>query len=237
VNVRMWVKTATTLVCSAIAGPLAAQQVVGHAPQASPFIDLEYKQELSLFGGHYNAGKDAVGVAPQDGPMVGLRYDLRLGGPASLTTRFAYVSSERTIIDPRRPAAIRVVEENASWPIYLAEVGISVNLTGQRSYRRFVPFLNGGAGVATDFKGGADVGAWSFGTPFAFSFGGGMKWVPTGNLQARLDLSDHLYQIKYPNSYYQTASDGTSVLRPNAAKSDWTNNFGFALGISYLFFR
>jgi hypothetical protein len=64
-----------------------------------------------------------------------------------------------------------------------------------------------------------------------------MKWVPTGNLQARLDLSDHLYQIKYPNSYYQTASDGTSVLRPNAAKSDWTNNFGFALGISYLFFR
>ena len=190
-----------------------------------------------MFGGYYNAGSDKAGVAPGNGPMLGARYDLRLGGPASLTTKFQYVSSSRTIIDPRRPEDKRVVEADASWPLYMMDAGISVNLTGQRSYRRIVPFLNGGIGVATDFKSGADVGAWRFGTPFAFNFGGGVKWVSSGNTQVRADFSDQLYQIKYPNSYYVPASDGSVVLTQRQSTSDWTNNLGVSFGVSYLFFR
>jgi hypothetical protein len=223
------------MACSTMATPLAAQ--VGHVPQRSPYTDLEYRQEATFFGGYYNAGEDRVGVAPGSGPMFGVRYDLRLGGPASLTSKFAYVRGERTVIDPRRPADDRVVENGAAWPVYMADVGISLNLTGQRSYRRIVPFINGAVGVASDLKGSADVGAWKFGTPFAFSLGGGIKWVPAGNLQARLDVFDQLYQIKYPNSYYVTASDGTSVLQTRDGKSDWTSNLGLTLGVSYLFFR
>ena len=231
-NVRTWMMAVG---CLALGAPLGAQ--IGHVPQQSPYIDLDYKQEATAFGGYYHAGSDKAGVAPGPGPMFGIRYDLRLGGPASLTTKVAYVASERTVIDPRRPEGFRVVEANASWPIYMADVGISINLTGQRSYRRIVPFLNGSLGVATDFKGGADVGAWKFGTPFAFSFGGGVKWVPAGNWQARFDLSDQFYQIKYPSSYFVTSSDGTSVLGPRDSKSDWTSNFGVTFGLSYLFFR
>lgn len=231
-NVRMLM---TTLACSAVASVLEAQ--VGHVPQRSPYIDLEYKQEASVFGGYYNAGTDLVGVAPGSGPMFGFRYDLRLGGPASLTSRFAYVSSKRTIIDPRRPAATRVVQADAAWPIYMADVGISINLTGQRSYRRIVPFVSGGFGIASDLKAQADVGAWKFGTPFALSMGGGVKWVPAGNLQIRADISDQLYQIKYPSSYFITASDGTSVLKVDNKKNDWTSNLGLSIGVSYLFFR
>jgi hypothetical protein len=223
------------MACSTMATPLAAQ--VGHVPQRSPYTDLEYRQEATFFGGYYNAGEDRVGVAPGSGPMFGVRYDLRLGGPASLTSKFAYVRGERTVIDPRRPADDRVVDNGAAWPVYMADVGISLNLTGQRSYRRVVPFVNGAVGVASDLKGSADVGAWKFGTPFAFSLGGGIKWVPAGNLQARLDVFDQLYQIKYPNSYYVTASDGTSVLQTRDGKSDWTSNLGLTLGVSYLFFR
>jgi hypothetical protein len=232
VNVRTLM---TVLACSATAAPLAAQ--IGHAPRRSPYIDLEYKQEATLFGGYYTAGSDQVGVAPGSGSMLGMRYDLRLGGPASLTTKFAYVSAKRDVIDPRRPEGARVVQKDASWPIYMADVGISLNLTGQRSYRRIVPFVNGALGVASDLKGGADVGAWKFGTPFAFSLGGGIKWVPAGNLQVRVDLSDQLYQIKYPSSYYVTSSDGTSVLGVSDAKTDWTSNLGLTFGVSYMFFR
>jgi hypothetical protein len=232
VNVRMWVMTLATM---AVAPALLAQ--VGHPPQQSPYIDLEYRQEMSVFGGYYNAGTDQVGVAPKSGPMFGLRYDLRLGGPASLTSKFTYVSGKRTVIDPRRPLATRIVQANAAWPIYIADVGISLNLTGQRSYHRIVPFVNGGVGIATDLKGAADVGAWRFGTPFALSLGGGVKWVPAGNLQVRADVSDQLYQIKYPNSYFISSSDGTAVRGPTDPKSDWTSNFGLSLGISYLFFR
>ena len=231
-NVRMWVGTLASMI---IAPALSAQ--IGHVPQSSPYIDLEFRQEFTVFGGYYNAGSDKAGVAPGNGPMLGARYDLRLGGPASLTTKFQYVSSSRTIIDPRRPEETRVVEANASWPLYLMDVGVSVNLTGQRSYRRIVPFVNGGIGVATDFKSGADVGAWRFGTPFAFNLGGGVKWVSSGNLQFRADFSDQLYQIKYPNSYYVPASDGSVVLTQRQSTSDWTNNLGLSFGVSYLFFR
>lgn len=228
---RIWM---AVLLSAVAAEGLAAQ--VGHLPPRSPYVDLEYRQEATIFAGYFNAGTDRVGVAPKSGPMVGLRYDLRLGGPASLTTKVAYISSERTIIDPRRPEGDRTVDES-SWPLYVADVGISVNLTGQRSFRRLVPFVNGAVGIATDLKGGADVGAWRFGTPFALSLGGGIKWVPAGNLQARVDVATQLYQIKYPNSYYVEAADGTSVLQLRDPKSDWTSNIGIALGVSYLFFR
>lgn len=224
-----------TLACFTAAPALGAQ--VGHVPQRSPYIDLEYRQEATIFGGYYNAGTDQVGVAPRSGPMFGVRYDLRLGGPASLTSKLMYVSSQRDVIDPRRPKASRVVQADAAWPVYMWDVGISLNLTGQRSYRHIVPFVTTGLGIATDFKGGADVGAWRFGTPFALSLGGGVKWVPAGKLQVRADVTDQLYQIKYPNSYYLAASDGTSVLSPNDAKSDWTSNIGLSIGVSYSFFR
>ena len=223
------------LACLTLAPAVGAQ--VGHVPQRSPYIDLEYRQEASIFGGYYNAGTDQVGVAPRSGPMFGFRYDLRLGGPASLTSKLMYVSSQRDVIDPRRPKDSRVVQANAAWPVYVADVGISLNLTGQRSYRRVVPFVTTGLGIATDFKGGADVGAWRFGTPFALSLGGGVKWVPAGKLQMRADITDQLYQIKYPNSYYVAASDGTSVLSLKDSKSDWTSNIGLSIGVSYLFFR
>lgn len=229
---RTWI---VVVAGSTMAAPLAAQ--VGYPPKQSPYTDLEFRQEVTLFGGYYNAGGDRVGIAPSNGPMLGARYDLRLGGPASLTTKFVYVQSGRTVIDPRRPADQRVVQASTSWPIYMADVGISLNLTGQRSFHRIVPFVNSAVGVASDLKSGADVGAWKFGTPFAFSFGGGLKWVSAGNLQARVDIFDQIYQIKYPNSYYVTASDGTSVLLVQDAKSDWTNNMGFSFGVSYLFFR
>jgi hypothetical protein len=210
---------------------------VGHAPQRSPYIDLEYRQEATLFGGYYNAGTDLVGVAPQSGPMVGLRYDLRRGGPAALTSRLAYVSSQRTVIDPRRPASTRIMERDAAWPIYLADVGISLNLTGQRSYRRFVPFVTTGLGVATDFKGGADVGAWRFGTPFALSFGGGVRWAPGGRFQLRADVGDFLYQIKYPASFFSAPSGVTPVLGNDVKQNQWKHNLALTLGVSVLFSR
>ena len=149
-NVRTWV---TTLTISTMAPCAAAVAQVGHVPQRSPYIDLEYRQEATVFGGYFGAGSDAVGVAPQGGPMAGLRYDLRLGGPAYLTSKVAYVSSQRTVIDPRRPEGQRIVQTDASWPLYLADIrkptlrpihrrpnplqpGLSAGVVGSPSRRR-----------------------------------------------------------------------------------------------------
>ncbi|MDQ6717392.1 MAG: hypothetical protein M3Z17_03465, partial [Gemmatimonadota bacterium] len=61
---------------------------VGHLPTQSPFRDIEGGQELTLFGGHYNAGADAVGVAPKPGAILGLLYQIHVGGPANLMVRW-----------------------------------------------------------------------------------------------------------------------------------------------------
>ena len=129
------------LILAVSASPLAAQGVdVGYPPPRSPFEDLEYKQEATVFGGYYLAGKDPAGVAPGSGPMVGVRYEVGVGGPAQIVARLSTVMSERRVINPVEPAASRDLGMRA-WPVYLADFGMSLNLTGQRSWRGMVPVV------------------------------------------------------------------------------------------------
>jgi len=216
------------------AAPAAAQ--VGYPPDRSPYRDLEFRQEATVFGGWYAAQKDPAGVAPTSGPMLGVRYDVRIGGPAQFTARLATMRSERTIIDPDSTPARRVVGKE-SWPLYAADANLTLNLTGQKSWRNFVPVVNGGIGIVSDFKGGADVGGFKFGTSFAFSFGGGVRWVKGGNFQLRADFNDYLYQIQYPTSYFNTDSDTDRPLPANHSTSAWRHNLALTIGASYQFFR
>jgi hypothetical protein len=213
------------------------QAQVGHLPARSPYTDLEYRQEVTFFAGYYSAGKDPAGVAPRSGLLLGTRYDLRLGGPAYLTVRLANVQSERLILDPNEAPTERS-QGVEPWPLYLADVGIAMNLTGFKAYRRIVPVVSAAAGIVSDFKGKADIGNFKFGTPFALSVGAGVKWVaPSSRWQARLDVGEHLYQIKYPNSYYQSETGAAPILRLTQAKNIWKGNTSLTLGISYLLFR
>jgi hypothetical protein len=233
---RVWVLV--VLAAGAVAAPAqrAAAQI-GYPPTSSPYRDVEYRQELSLLAGHYNAGRDPAGVAPQDGLMLGARYEVRLGGPATFVTRFARVSSDRVTIDPTKPAATRRLPEQ-SWPLYLMDVGLAMNLTGQKTFHRLIPVVNAALGVASDMHGSRDVGGFKFGTTFALSYGAGVRWVPGGRYQLRADVADYLYQLSYPNSYFGVnATDGTRVLKLSQAQNVWTHNVALTVGVSYLFFR
>lgn len=209
---------------------------VGHLPENSPYRDLETSQEVTFFGGRYNAGLDPIGVAPRGGPMYGLRYEIHVGGPALLMARWAHVNSERFPIDPTRSgSAAQLGKRNVSLNLY--DVNLVVNLTGQRSFHHFVPVVNVGAGIASC---GCSVklDPYTFGTPFAFSFGGGLRYVPGGRFQLRADLGDYLYQLKYPTAYYLNNAAGTgSAASPKQARSFWKNNRAVTLGASLLFFR
>lgn len=223
-----------TLVLCALATPAAGQ--VGHPPNRSPYTDLEFKQEATFFTGYYNAADDPAGVLPRGGVMLGGRYDLRLGGPAYLSVKAAGVLSERTILDPAQPTESRSLGSR-SWPLVLADIGLSLNLTGQKSYRHLVPVIAASVGVASDFK-NEDVGQFKFGTPFALSYGAGVKWVPGGRTQWRLDVTNYVHKVEYPDSYFiVSASDGTRILRETTAQSFWKGNLAITLGASYLFFR
>lgn len=230
-------RTAFLAAAALVVLPAAAHAQVGSLPAQSPFKDIEYRQELTPYAGWFLPGTDPAKVAPRGGPAIGLRYDARIGGPASFTARLTSVFSERRVLDPTKPVATRDLGARKQG-LYLADVGLTINLTGQKSWHALVPYTGVGAGIASDFK-GVDAGGYKFGTTFAFNFGTGVRWLPTERVQLRADMTDWLYQIQYPNQYYvPTTTNGSDAVLPRSqATSVWKHNLGVTLGVSYLFFR
>ena len=221
----------------ALAVPAGAQTVdVGYSPPKSPFKDLEYHQELTFFGGYFGAAKDPAGAAPKAASMEGIRYEVTVGGPAQFYTRLARINSLRNVIDPTAPAATRNLGSQ-TWPVYIVDAGLSLNLTGQRTFHGIVPVVHTGVGLVSDLDKVDDKDPFNLGTTFAFSFGGGLRMVPGGRFQIRADAGTYLYQIKYPTQYFVTATDNTSVLPAGHAKSFWKRNGAYTIGVSYLLFR
>jgi hypothetical protein len=204
-------------------------QVVGHLPTNSPFLDLEHAQELTLIGGHFHGQRDPADVAPGSGLLLGLRYEWRAGGPVNITGEFARMSSDSRIINPFLLPATRDLG-TVSRPLYSGTAGLGLNLTGAKSWHHLVPEVNGGFGFVSDLRSQADTGGFKFGTRFALTWGGGIRWVPGGRWQVRGDITNRLYTIAYPEAF-----GGTAVVPSSQAKSFWTNNPAFTLGLSRLF--
>jgi hypothetical protein len=212
-----------------------ASAQVGHLPQNSPYRDLDVRHEFTFFGGQYSAGEDPIGIAPRGGPMFGARYQLHLGGPAFVMARWSHVNSERFAIDPTQPEPARQLgKHNVALDLY--DIDLALNLTGEKSFHHIVPVINLGAGIGS-CSCSVDSDPYTFGTPFAFSFGGGLKYVPGGRFQLTLDWSNYLYQVKYPTAYYVTPASGTAAVTGDQARSFWKNNRALTLGASLLFFR
>ena len=241
------------VVLGAVARVAAAQGTptgggeVGYPPARSPFADLEYNQAFTLLGGYFSAAKDPAGVAPQGGPMFGLQYDLG-GGPAIFTTRVRTVLSNRTVLDPARPANDRVLGTERR-PLTMADLGLTLAFPGARTFHGLVPLLHLGAGVVTNFA-GADPGGFSFGTSFALAYGLGIRYVPSPSSRyaLRVDLDNSIYRVRYPASYTRPSTgygslygggkpDSASIIPATTALSRYRNNASVTVGVSYLFHR
>jgi len=212
-----------------------AQERVGYPADKSPFRDLETPQRITLFTGYYNAGSDAVGAAPQSAPLIGLRYEVTLGGVAQFFTRAARVSSERQSYNPSLVAGARSLGK-VSDPLWLADLGFSFNLTGQRSWHHFVPALGFALGVANATS-KAPNDPYRFGTQFSFSTDMMLRYVPSTSYEIRLGLNNTFYQNHYPSAYYTKASDNTSVLTSSTSKSSYMSNTMLTAGLSIPIFR
>lgn len=220
---------------SALVAPAAAAQLVGSEPSRSPFRDLETTQQLSVSLGWFDAKTDAAGVGPRPALFSLLRHDVHLGGPAWLTSRYGFVRTEREVIDPGFPAAERSL---GLQPVthHVADIGITLALTGRKTWRGVLPTLGGGVGLTSDF-GTQDVGNYRFGTKFAFTFGPGLRVVLPRGYSLRFDATNHVYQFQYPSTYFQRASDSSSVLTDTRQRSGWQSNWGFTVGASVPLFR
>lgn len=214
---------------------LAGAQQVGYPPTSSPYRDLEHSQEWTFIAGQYHAHRDPADVGPQSGPLFGVHYEWRAGGPAHLVAEVARMSSDRRLIDPYKAGAARELG-TVSRPLYSADFGLGLSLTGAKSWHHLVPEISGGLGAVSDLRSQPDSGGFRFGTRFAITSGVGIRWVPGGRWQIRGDLKDRLYTMGYPEAYYTVPTGGgTPVIPSSQAKSFWTNNPAFTLGISRLY--
>lgn len=217
------------------AAPGLAQ--VGHKPSSSPYHDIPFKQEITVYGGTFNGAIGKAGVGPTDGPVIGVRYAIHLGGPVEATAHVARVSTSRMVKDPAKSGAERLVGEQ-SFGLYTADVGFALNLTGQKSYHRFVPVVGAGLGIVSG-SGNPDVGGYKIGTPFALNFRAAIRFVPEGNFSARLELADNMFQLSYPASYFRSPpiGEGGPILSATAGDNQWTHHAVLTFGVSYLFSR
>jgi hypothetical protein len=225
------------LLCGAlallVAVPATAQ--VGHEPATSPYADLEFKQEITPMFGYVRARVDPAGILPLSSSVAGLRYEVYLAGPVSFSTDFSRTLGERNVVNPTLPANKRAIGTESA-PVYSADLALALSLTGRKSWHNLVPQLRGGLGIMAS-KVKDDSSGYKFGTPFAFHFGGGLKFVPGGRFQLRADVTERLFKQSYPDSYFLPASDNTAVLKDPTPRRFYTHHTALTVGVSYLFAR
>jgi hypothetical protein len=219
------------LVTLIVGATSSAGAQVGHAPDRSPYKDRDYNRDWTLFGGQFNAERDPLGVAPADGPVAGVRWQMHLTGPAYFNVRVAGGSINRTIIDPTKVLAERTVGTEKV-PMVFADAGLELSLTGHKTWRGFAPFVTGGVGVVGDLRGANDVGSYRFGIPFAMTLGTGVSWTPARNWSVRIDYSNYLYRIGYPNTYYLKTTEDPAPLPVGASRSFWRRNPALLIGVT-----
>ena len=225
---------AALFVLAFAAAPAAAQ--VGYKPGESPYRNVPWKQSFGVWAGGFDTGRDVAGVGPQPGWLAGVRYDLRIGGPMSLIARVGGAPTSRRILDPTNPPATRHTgDENSQ--LMIADLGLGMNLTGQKSYHRVIPVLSGGVGVVSDFRGTPDKGGYRFGTRFAFTWGLGIRYHTDSKWEPRLDFSNSLWQLLYPPDYSASPSDGSPPIIKSGKKSAWMGNHLWSVGMSRQLFR
>lgn len=214
--------------------PASAQ--VGHEPARSPYVDLEYSQELTLLGGYLRTRHDPAGIAPKGRPIAGVRYEIRLTGPLALSADMIGGPGSRDVIDPLKPVATRKLGTQSN-AVVAADIALALNLPGERSWHSLVPQIRSGVGLVSS-RAQDDSSGFAFGTRFAFTMGGGVKYVPAGGrFQLRADVTDRIFKLGYPDAYYRLASDNTAVLPGSTAKSFYTHHTALTVGVSYLFAR
>lgn len=228
---------ALSLVAPLAAAPLAAQQVVGHTPEKSPYRDIRPSQHITLIGGYFHTPNDEIGATPRSAPLFGVRYDIPVSGPAEFFARVERVNSRRKAFDPTQPAATRALGE-VSAPLYLADLGFALDLTGQRTWHGIIPVFDLGIGLATGGK-SADKDPYQFGTQFAINSDLGIRVVPgTGGMELRLMVGNTLFQAHYPSGYFAAPTTGGSpLLGTGTARSGYRSNWSYTAGLAIPLFR
>lgn len=220
------------LVCH---GPRLAAQAVGSLPERSPFADIRESQRIGIEAGWLSTARDKAAVGPKSGPLVGLRYDFHAGGPAYITSHVFGVSTTRDVLDYTRKKEQRKTGTQSS-TLVGGDVGLSLALTGARSFHKWQPLINANVGVVSGVGDKPDVSKYSFGTGFYLGLGFGARYVTGQNSEFRGDIGWRYWKLKYPETFRSTDGDPIAIV-PSGSLSPWTANRAITLSWTWGIFR
>jgi hypothetical protein len=214
--------------------PGAAQ--VGHDPASSPYRDIFGKFILGVEGGYANSSGGDATVGPADGPFGGLRLDINLGGPANVGFEALYASLDRLIIDPSLTAEERVVGTEKQSILFLMG-GMGLHFTGHKTWHGLVPFIGAslGLGFGSDLPADSLLGGFAYNTKFVVAPWAGIRWHLGRRLSLRIEARDMIWQLKYPNAFFEAPELGEPPVLDPLVKgtSEWTHNFWFIGVLGY----
>lgn len=220
------------------AGPLAAQ--VGHAPGSSPFRDITMRQALSFVAGRFGGDTAVAGVGWRAGPLYAGRLDTRITGPLDFTASIGFAASSRKKIDTEDAPATRDTAR-VHRTLVLADIGLTLNLTGAKSWRGIAPYVGLGAGwMAPMGRTTKDPGGYNPGSNFTLVPSLGTRVFLGRRLAARVEVRDYFWRYEWPLRYFapldRNGNDITPPILATSAKDrQWTHNIALTIGIVYAF--
>jgi len=234
VAVALW-RAAVVAACAA--APLAAQ--VGHPPGTSPFHDLTMRQTLSFSLGRFGGNTAVAGVGWRAATLYAGRLDTRLSGPLDFTATLGVAASSRLKIDTEADSATRV-SGPVDRTLLLADIGLTLNLTGAKTWHGIAPYVGLGAGWMTPTKTEKDPGGYNAGPNFTFVPLLGTRVFFGRTLAARLEVRDYIWRYEWPARYYLPLDRNLREITPHVLADDvkprqWVHNVALTIGVVYAF--
>lgn len=215
--------------------PGAARAQIGHAPEGSPYRDLRAKQAASFIGGFLRGQRGKPRAAPSDGPVVGLRYDRQIGSAVEVLIGISGARLDKYIIDPTVAPEFRATGPVKDDVVFM-ETGMSLLITGRKSWRGFVPYIGGMVGVVFE-TGLGTLSQFNFGTRVAVTPHVGFKWYPVQALAFKVEARDVLWRVKYPEAWFSTQVAGIPpvLVAGTHNGTEWLHHPTLMVSLGYTF--
>ncbi len=217
-------------------GALAAQQV-GTAPERSPFQDILTHETFTLFAGRFAGNANAAGTGARPGLILGGRFNVSVSSALDISATFGEVFTNRLRIDAGGDTA-RVMG-NLNVRLIAADLGLQLNLTGDKSWHRLAPYAYIGLGVTTPTAKVVDPGGFELGTDFTVVPAIGTRLFVSRSLSLHVEARDYYYRYTFPLFYfdrpYAAHANASPVLSNSVGDREWYSNFTLWFGVSYGF--
>ena len=218
----------------AVAPSLAAGQTI-----PSPYTFIEHSQEWALFAGKTDLNPGQLGLGPRNATTFGGRYAVAFGGAAGLDVYGVLFKSTRDVLDVSRPVDDRLIGRS-DFNAILAHLRLRINLTGQRAWRGFQPFVAFGGGLAAtgfadrvlETTADMDRDSWfEFGPVFTGVFAAGTNFHISDKISLRIEADMNLWKLGTPAGWLTVEAD---ELNENP-ESEWVSGKSITIGAAWRF--